>query len=58
MCWPQPISRSEVFYSAMPDVGTGFRPVEAADVFEAERVVQPEFPAAVTATLSERMTDA
>ena len=42
----------------MPDVGTGFRPVEAADVFEAERVVQPEFPAAVTATLSERMTDA
>ena len=42
----------------MPGLGSGFKPVEAADPFEAEQAVQREFPGAVTATLSERVTDA
>ena len=54
----QLISRFRVFYSAMPGLGSGFKPVEAADPFEAEQAVQREFPGAVTATLSERVTDA
>ena len=41
----------------MPEMGSGFRPVEAVDAYEAEQVVQREFPGAVTATLSERVTD-
>ena len=41
----------------MPEVGAGFRPVEAVDGFEAKRVVQRQFPGAVTATLSEKVTD-
>ena len=51
------MSRFQVFYSAMPEVGSGFRLVAAADAYEAERVVQREFPGAVTATLSEKVTD-
>ena len=51
------MSRFHVFYSAMPEMGSGFRPVEAVDAYEAEQVVQREFPGAVTATLSERVTD-
>ena len=53
----QLMSRFHVFYSAMPGFGSGFKPVEAADPFEAEQAVQREFPGAVTATLSERVTD-
>ena len=51
------MSRYFVFYSSMPEVGAGFRPVEAEDGFETERVVQRQFPGAVTATLSEKVTD-
>ena len=51
------MSRFHVFYSAMPEMDSGFRPVEAADAYEAEQVIQREFPGAVTATLSERVTD-
>ena len=56
-CRLQLMSRFHVFYSAMPGLGSGFKPVEAADAYEAEQVVQREFPGAVTATVSERMTD-
>ena len=56
-CCLQLMSRFHVFYPAMPEMGSGFRPVEAADVYEAEKVVQREFPGAVTATLSERITN-
>ena len=56
-CRLQLMSRFHVFYSAMPEMGSGFKPVEAADAYEAEQVVQREFPGAVTATLSERVTD-
>ena len=56
-CRLQLMSRYHVFYSAMPEMGSGFKPVEAADAYEAEQVVQCEFPGAVTATLSERVTD-
>ena len=56
-CRLQLMSRFHVFYSAMPELGSGFKPVEAADAYEAEQVVQREFPGAVTATLSERVTD-
>ena len=41
----------------MPGLGSGFKPVEAADPFEAEQSVRREFPGPVTATLSERVTD-
>ena len=49
--------RFPVFYSSLPDIGAGFRPVEAEDSFEAERIVQREFPGAITTSLSENMTD-
>ena len=45
------MSHVHVFYSAMPGLGSGFKP------FEAEQAVQHEFPGAVTATLSDRVTD-
>ena len=51
------MSRFHVFYSAMPEMGSGFKPVEAADAYEAEQVIRREFPGAVTATLGERVTD-
>ena len=51
------MSRIHVLYSAMPEMYSGFRPVEAADGYDVEQVVQREFPGAVTATLSERLTD-
>ena len=35
----------------------GFRPVEAEDSYEAEQIVQREYPGAITASLSENMTD-
>ena len=53
----QPMSRFQVFYCAMPEVGAGIHPVEAADAFEAEQVVQQRFPGAITASLSPSMTD-
>ena len=51
------MSRFQVFYCAMPDVGAGIHPVEAVDAFEAEQVVQQRFPGAITASLSPSMTD-
>ena len=49
--------RFPVFYSSLPDIGAGFRPVEAEDSYEAECIVQREYPGAITASLSEHMTD-
>ena len=46
-----------VFYSSLPDIGAGFRSVEAEDSYEAEQIVQREYPGAITASLSENMTD-
>ena len=54
---PRPMRRYPVFYSSLPDIGAGFRPVEAEDSFEAEQIVQREHPGAVTASLSERVTN-
>ncbi len=51
------MQRFPVFYSSLPDIGAGFRPVEAEDSFEAEQIVQRQFPGAITASLSEIMTD-
>ena len=51
------MSRFHVFYSAMPGLGSGFKPVEAADAYEAEQVVQCEYPGAVNAKLCERVAD-
>ena len=51
------MSRFPVFYCSLPDVGAGFRPVEAEDAYETEQIVQREYPGAVTASLSERVTD-
>ena len=38
-------------------VDAGFKPVEAADAYEAEQIVQREHLGAVTAYLSERVTN-
>ena len=51
------MSRFQVFYCAMPDVGAGIHPVEAVDPYEAEQVVQQRFPGAITASLSPSLTD-
>ena len=50
------MSRYPVFYCSPAAVDAGFRPVEAADAYEAEQIVQREHPGAVTASLSERVT--
>ena len=41
----------------LPAVGSGIRPVEATDAFEAEQIVQRDYPGAITASLSEKVTD-
>ena len=51
------MSRYPVFYCSPAVVDAGFRPVEAADAYEAEQIVQREHPGAVTASLSERVTN-
>ena len=51
------MSRYPVFYCAPAAVDAGFKPVEAADAYEAEQIVQREHPGAVTASLSERVTN-
>tara|TARA_B100001939_G_C16620598_1_gene479070 strand:- start:200 stop:400 length:201 start_codon:yes stop_codon:yes gene_type:complete len=51
------MSRYPVFYCSRAGVGAGFKPVEAKDAYEAEQIVQREYPGAVTASLSERMTN-
>ena len=49
------MSRYPVFYCAPAAVDAGFKPVEAADAYE--EIVQREHPGAVTASLSERVTN-
>ena len=44
------MSRYPVFYCAPAAVDAGFKPVEAADAYEAEQIVQREHPGAVTAS--------
>ena len=51
------MSRYPVFYCSPAGFDAGFRPVEAADAYEAEKIVQREHPGAVTASLSERVTN-
>ncbi len=51
------MSRFSVFYCSLPAIGSGIRPVEAADSFEAEQIVQRDYPGAITASLSEKVTD-
>ena len=52
-----PMSRYPVFYCAPAAVDAGFKPVEAADAYEAEQIVQREHPGAVTAFMCERVTN-
>ncbi len=57
---PQPFPRSQnrcYRYCAPAAVDAGFKPVEAADAYEAEQIVQREHPGAVTASLSEWLTN-
>ena len=57
---PDPLaamSRFPVFYCLLPDVGAGFIPVDATDAFEAEQIVQRKYPGAITATISDKITD-
>ena len=51
------MSRFSVIYFTLPAVGSGIRPVEAADAFEAEQIVQRNYPGAITASLSPSITD-
>ena len=51
------MQRFPVFYSSLPDIGAGFRPVEAENSYEAVQIVQREYPGAITASLSEHVTD-
>ena len=51
------MSRFPVFYCSPVGVGAGLKPVEARDAYEAEQIVQREYPGAVTASLSERVTN-
>ena len=51
------MSRYPIFYCAMPDVGAGFQSVEADDAFQAEQLVQQRYPGAITASLSDKVTD-
>ena len=53
----QMMSLYPVFYCSPAAVDAGFRPVEAKDAYEAEQIVQREHPGAVTASLSERVTN-
>ena len=53
----QLMSRYPVFYCSPAGVDAGFRPVEATDAYEAEQIIQREHPGAVTASLSERVTN-
>lgn len=46
-----------VFYCSMPDIGAGVHPVDAADAFEAEQLVEQRYPGAITASLSPSNTD-
>ena len=41
----------------MPDIGAGVHPVDAADAFEAEQLVEQRYPGAITASLSPSNTD-
>ena len=51
------MSRYPVFYCSQAAVDAGFKPVEAADAYEAEQIGHREHPGAVTASLSERVTN-
>ena len=51
------MSRFSVFYCSLPAVGSGIKPVEAADPFEAEQIVQTDYTDAITASLSPSITD-
>ena len=51
---PQLMSRFYVGDDAMPEMGSNFSLVEAADADEAVQVIQREFPAAVTACSASR----
>ena len=51
------MQRFPVFYSFLPDIGAGFRPVKAEDSYEAEQIAQRELVGATTASLSENVTD-
>ena len=51
------MSRFSVFYCSLPAVRLGIRPVEATDALEAEQIVLRDYPGAITASLSEKVTD-
>ena len=45
-----------VFYCSLPAVGSGIRPVEATDAFEAEQIVQLDKYGVITESLSKEVT--
>ena len=51
------MSRFPVFCCLLPDMGAQFIPVDSVDAFEAEQIVQRKYPGAITATISDKITD-
>ena len=41
----------------MPDVGAGFQSVVAEEPSAAEQIIQRKYPGAITASLSDKVTD-
>ena len=50
------MSRFFTFYRSLPAVGSGIRPVEATDAFEAEQIVQLDKYGVITESLSKEVT--
>ena len=51
------MQRLPIFYSSLPNIVAGLRQVEAEDSYQAEQIVQREYPGDITASLSENITD-
>ena len=57
--WPagQIMIRFPICYYALPDVGAGFQSVVAEDPSATEQIIQSKYPGAITASLSDKVTD-
>ena len=51
------MSRYPISYCSIPDVGAGLQSVVAEDPSAAEQIIQSKYPGAITASLSDKVTD-
>ena len=49
--------RCPVFYSSLPDIGAGFKPVESEDSYEAEQMGRREYPDSINGSLISAIHD-